>query len=429
MRVLIIGGGGREHALAWKVAQSPQVDRIWVAPGNAGTALESKCENINIHVDDCERLVQFAKENAIDLTIVGPEAALAAGIVNSFNSHGLHCFGPSRQAAMLESSKGFCKDFFHKYKIPTAAYGRFNKLDEALAYVRQQSIPVVIKADGLAAGKGVVIAETLAQAEAAIISMLDEHKFGNASNSIVIEEFLEGEELSYIVMVDGENVLPMASSQDHKRRDNGDQGPNTGGMGAFSPAHLLTEKLEKKILKKIIKPTVAAMIKEGTPYFGFLYAGIMIDKKGEPKMLEYNCRLGDPETQPLLMRLESDLVELIQAAMQGKLNEMQAVWNPQTALSVILTAGGYPLAYKKGDIIEGIDTINDNDVKVFHAGTKLNDDKLVTNGGRVLAVTALGDSVNEAQEKAYQNAEKIHWPNVYFRTDIGHKALDVKHNV
>lgn len=424
MKVLIIGSGGREHALAWKAAASNQVEKVFVAPGNAGTALENKVENVAIDVLDIPALVNFAKNNAIDLTIVGPEAPLAFGIVDTFEKNQLACFGPTQAAAQLETSKAFCKQFLKEENIPTAAFETFKEKKPALEYIKSQSFPIVIKASGLAAGKGVIIAETLEQAEKAINAMLDEKTFGEAGNEIVVEEFLTGEELSFIVMVDGEHILPLASSQDHKRRDDGDKGPNTGGMGAYSPAPLLSDTLEQHIMQRIIEPTVKALARRGTPYRGFLYAGLMISESGAPKVLEYNCRMGDPETQPLLFRLQSDLITLCQAALNGQLNQVNAQWDPRPAICVVLAAGGYPGSYHKGDVIHGLNIKEYSNCKVFHAGTKQQDGNVVTNGGRVLGVTAIGEDLQAAHDTAYRVAKTIHWPNYYYRKDIGHRALE-----
>ncbi len=426
MKILIIGGGGREHALTWKVAQSGLVTQIFVAPGNAGTAMENKVTNTAIASTDIEKLLEFAFENAIDLTIVGPEAPLSLGIVDQFQEKNLAIFGPRQAAALLESSKAFCKDFLQKNDIPTAAYQTFTDINAALSYAKTHEYPLVIKADGLAAGKGVVISENYAQAQNTICEMLAEKKFGDASGKIIIEEFLQGEELSYIVMVDGKNILPLASSQDHKRLLDHDQGPNTGGMGAYSPAPLLTEALEINILQKIIQPTIRAMQKNGTPYTGFLYAGLMISSQGHPKVLEFNCRLGDPETQPILMRLRSDLVELFLAAMQKKLNKVEIDWDSRFALAVVMATDGYPDEYKTGDVIVGWDQTLSDDCKIFHAGTQLIGREVTTHGGRVLAVGALADSVQNAREKAYKIMSKIRWPGAFYRKDIGHRALQVE---
>lgn len=419
MNILIIGGGGREHAITWKVAHSPLVNKIWVAPGNAGTALEPKTTNIAIQPTDTNALLQFAKEKHIDLTVVGPEAPLAAGIVDVFQSENLKIFGPTKKAAQLETSKAFAKDFMQLHNIPTARYQNFRDKKSALDYLTTQSYPLVIKASGLAAGKGVIIAENQEQATSAITAMLDENQFGEAGQEIVIEEFLTGKEISFITMVDGTNITPLATSQDYKRRDNDDKGPNTGGMGAFSPVVNMPPQLEETILQQIIRPTVDALNTQETPYVGFLYAGLMITPSGKPKVLEFNCRLGDPETQPLMMRLQSDLIVLCLNALEGKLNEMIIQWDPRFALSVVLTAGGYPAAYKKGEIITGLDYAENGETKIFHAGTKKQNNHIVTHGGRVLAVTALGKDIKHAQNKAYTLAHSISWTNCYYRTDIG----------
>ncbi|AKE53035.1 phosphoribosylamine--glycine ligase [Kangiella geojedonensis] len=425
MNVLIIGSGGREHALAWKAAQSDNVEKVFVAPGNAGSALEAKVENVSIGVEAVDELVAFAKDNNVELTIVGPEAPLVIGVVDSFTNAGLKCFGPTKGAAQLEGSKAFTKDFLARHKIPTAAYQNFTDIEPAKAYVRDMGTPIVIKADGLAAGKGVIIAQTEAEADAAIDDMLAGNKFGDAGHRVVIEEFLQGEEASFIVMVDGKNILPLASSQDHKARDNGDKGPNTGGMGAYSPAPVVTAEMHDRIMEQVIVPTVEGMAAEGHPYTGFLYAGVMIDSDGVPKVLEYNCRFGDPETQPIMSRLNSDLVELCLTAIDGKLDTATADWDPRAAIGVVMAAGGYPESYPKGDVISGLDAVNDINTigKVFHAGTAEKDGNIVTSGGRVLCVVALGDSVTEAQAKAYQAVDKITWDKVYYRTDIGHRAI------
>lgn len=423
MKVLIVGGGGREHALAWKVAQSPQVQHVWVAPGNAGTAKENKVENVAIASDQIDTLLEFAHTNHIALTIVGPEIPLSLGIVDRFTQEGLRCFGPSQAAAQLESSKSFCKAFLSEHQIPTARYADFSDAQAALAYIQHHPYPLVIKADGLAAGKGVIIAENAAQAEKAIHDMLSHGQFKAAGKKIVIEAFLEGEELSYIILTDGHHVIPFASSQDHKRRDDGDKGPNTGGMGAYSPAPCLTPALEQTILDTIIHPTLSALHQNNATYVGFLYAGLMITPEGTPKVLEFNCRLGDPETQPLLYRLKSDLVGLCMAATEGMLASVHAEWDPRPALSVVLASGGYPDAYTTGHRITGLDAIADQPVKVFHAGTALKDDAVVTTGGRVLAVTALGDTVRAAQQAAYAAIQKIHWDGMFYRHDIGHRGV------
>jgi len=423
MKILVVGSGGREHALGWKAAQSPNVEKVYVAPGNAGTALENKLENVDIGVTDVDALVNFAKTNNVGLTIIGPEAPLVIGVVDAFNEAGLACFGPSKGAAQLEGSKAFTKDFLARHNIPTAAYGNFTEIDKAIAYIKKVGAPIVVKADGLAAGKGVILAQTEDEAIAAVNDMLAGNAFGDAGHRVVVEEFLVGEEASFIVMVDGKNILPLATSQDHKARDNGDTGPNTGGMGAYSPAPVVTQEIHDRIMQQVIEPTVKGMADEGNPYTGFLYAGVMITDDGTPKVLEYNCRFGDPETQPIMMRLKSDLVELCQSALAGKLNETQADWDPRCSLGVVLAAGGYPADYKKGDEILGLPEEDNNSAKIFHAGTTQNNGKVVTNGGRVLCAVALGNTVTEAQENAYQLTRKISWNNVYYRTDIGHRAI------
>ena len=421
MNVLIIGSGGREHALAWKVAQSAKVDTVFVAPGNAGIALEDKVQTVAIGGEDIQSLIAFAKDNNVELTIVGPEAPLVIGVVDAFTEAGLKCFGPTKGAAQLEGSKAFTKDFLARHNIPTAAYQNFTEIEPAKAYVREMGTPIVIKADGLAAGKGVIIAQTIEQADEAIDDMLAGNKFGDAGHRVVIEEFLQGEEASFIVMVDGKNILPLATSQDHKARDNGDTGPNTGGMGAYSPAPVVTPEMHDRIMQQVIIPTVEGMAAEGHPYTGFLYAGVMIDANGVPKVLEYNCRFGDPETQPIMSRLQSDLAELCLAALDGKLDTATAEWDSRAAVGVVMAAGGYPESYNKGDVIHGLDSVSG--AKVFHAGTAEKDGQIVTNGGRVLCVVALGDSVTEAQAKAYAGVKQISWDNVYYRTDIGHRAI------
>ncbi|WP_372878572.1 phosphoribosylamine--glycine ligase [Spongiibacter marinus] len=422
MNVLIIGSGGREHALAWKAAQSANVETVYVAPGNAGTALDTGIENVEIGVGDFEALANFAESNDIALTIVGPEAPLVDGVVDFFAKRGLPCFGPSQGAAQLEGSKAFTKDFLARHNIPTAAYGNFTELEPALAYLREQGAPIVVKADGLAAGKGVIVAETLEQAEDAVRDMLSGNAFGDAGCRVVIEEFLVGEEASFIVMVDGEDVLPMATSQDHKRVGDGDTGPNTGGMGAYSPAPVVTPDVHQRIMEQVIMPTVRGMAEEGNRYTGFLYAGLMISPEGEPKVIEYNCRFGDPETQPIMLRLQSDLVALCQAALAGTLANAEAQWDPRPAVGVVLAAGGYPGSYNKGDEITGIPAETAS-TKVFHAGTQLDGDKLTTNGGRVLCATAMGNSVSEAQALAYDVAKQIDWQGVFFRSDIAYRAI------
>ncbi|BCK05816.1 Phosphoribosylamine--glycine ligase [Vibrio cholerae] len=424
MQVLIIGSGGREHALAWKVAQNPQVDTIYVAPGNAGTALEHKVQNVNIGITDIPALVAFAQDKAIELTIVGPEAPLVIGVVDAFRAAGLPIFGPTQGAAQLEGSKAFTKDFLARHNIPTAAYANFTEIEPALAYVREKGAPIVVKADGLAAGKGVIVAMTLQEAEDAIQDMLAGNAFGSAGSRVVVEEFLDGEEASFIVMVDGENVLPMATSQDHKRVGDADTGPNTGGMGAYSPAPVVTQDVHDRVMREVIYPTVRGMAAEGNTYTGFLYAGLMIDSTGAPKVIEYNCRFGDPETQPIMMRLQSDLVELCQAAIAGKLDQVESKWDPRASIGVVLAAGGYPGDYTKGEVISGLPTQESAGQKVFHAGTETQGDQVVTNGGRVLCATALGNTVLEAQQRAYQLADQIHWNGGMFcRRDIGYRAI------
>ena len=424
MKVLVIGNGGREHALAWKVAQSADVETVFVAPGNAGTAIETKVENINIGVTDIDELIQFAKDNAIALTIVGPEAPLVMGIVDRFQAAGLRIFGPRQGAAQLEGSKAFTKDFLKRHKIPTAAYGNFTDVDEAIAYIKQQGAPIVVKADGLAAGKGVILAQSNDEAIEAVKDMLSGNAFGDAGARVVIEEFLTGEEASFICMVDGEHVLPMATSQDHKARDNGDLGPNTGGMGAYSPAPVVTAEMHQRIMDDVIWPTVNGMAAEGNDYTGFLYAGVMIDAAGTPKVLEYNVRFGDPETQPIMMRLQSDLVALCNAAVDKRLDQVSAKWDTRNALGVVLAAGGYPASYACDDIIHGLDSNTASDRKIFHAGTALKDGNIVTAGGRVLCAVALGDSVSDAQSKAYELVKQISWHKLYYRTDIGYRAVE-----
>ncbi|MGR6832553.1 phosphoribosylamine--glycine ligase [Aliivibrio wodanis] len=423
MNVLIIGAGGREHALGWKAAQNPNVETVFIAPGNAGTALEPKLENVAIDVEDITALVAFAKEKEIELTIVGPEGPLVIGVVDAFREAGLPIFGPTKAAAQLEGSKAFTKDFLARHDIPTGYYANFTEIEPALAYVREQGAPIVVKADGLAAGKGVIVAMTLEEAEDAIKDMLAGNAFGDAGSRVVIEEFLEGEEASFIVMVDGASVLPMATSQDHKRVGDKDTGPNTGGMGAYSPAPVVTPEIHNRILEEVIYPTVRGMDAEGAPYTGFLYAGLMIDADGTPKVIEYNCRFGDPETQPIMMRMESDLVDLCLMAIDEKLDEAESKWDPRASIGVVLAAGGYPSDYAKGDIIS-LPTTEVEGQKVFHAGTKNNDaGDVVTNGGRVLCATALGNTVLEAQERAYELTKQVSWNGMFHRNDIGYRAI------
>ncbi len=423
LKVLVIGGGGREHALAWKIAQSPRVEKVFVAPGNAGTARETRCENVAIGAEDVDGLLQFVQKNNIDLTVVGPEAPLVLGVVDKFRAAGLRIFGPTKDAAQLEGSKAFTKDFLARHKIPTAAYGNFTEVAAAEAYIKKVGAPIVVKADGLAAGKGVIIAQTADTAMAAVRDMLSGNAFGAAGHRVVVEEFLAGEEASFIVMVDGEHILPLATSQDHKRVGDGDTGPNTGGMGAYSPAPVVTPEIHARILREVIEPTVRGMAAEGRPYTGFLYAGVMIAPDGTPKVLEYNCRFGDPETQPVMLRLKSDFIELIEAALDGKLDTVQARWDSRAALGVVMVAGGYPGTYRKGDVISGLPEKAETDRKVFHAGTALKDGAVVTSGGRVLCVTALGASVSEAQQHAYEVVGQIRWSKAHYRHDIGYRAI------
>ncbi|MFJ5162436.1 phosphoribosylamine--glycine ligase [Pantoea sp. NPDC088449] len=426
MKILVIGNGGREHALAWKAAQSPLAETVFVAPGNAGTALEPALQNVAISATDVPALLAFAQQEKIDLTIVGPEAPLVIGVVDAFRAAGLKIFGPMQAAAQLEGSKAFTKDFLARQQIPTAEYQNFTEVEPALAYLREKGAPIVIKADGLAAGKGVIVAMELAEAEAAVQDMLAGNAFGDAGHRIVIEEFLDGEEASFIVMVDGNNVLPMATSQDHKRVGDGDTGPNTGGMGAYSPAPVVTDEIHQRVMDQIIWPTVNGMKAEGNIYTGFLYAGLMIDKAGQPKVIEFNCRFGDPETQPIMLRLQSDLVALCLAATDGKLDQQTSKWDPRPALGVVLAAGGYPGDYTTGDQIHGLPLEEVPDGKVFHAGTTMKDDLVVTNGGRVLCVTALGEDVAAAQKNAYALAQHISWDGSFCRRDIGYRAINRK---
>ncbi|BBQ51772.1 phosphoribosylamine--glycine ligase [Aeromonas jandaei] len=424
MKVLIIGNGGREHALAWKAKQSPLVTRVFVAPGNAGTAHEGSIENVAIAATDIPALLAFAKEQRIGLTIVGPEAPLVKGVVDAFRAEGLAIFGPTAASAQLEGSKAFAKDFLARHAIPTAEYQNFTEVEPALAYLREKGAPIVIKADGLAAGKGVIVAMTLTEAEEAVRDMLSGNAFGDAGARVVIEEFLEGEEASFIVMVDGEHVLPMATSQDHKRVGDGDTGLNTGGMGAYSPAPVVTDEVHRKVMEQVIMPTVRGMAAEGNVYTGFLYAGLMIDGQGNPKVIEFNCRFGDPETQPIMLRMRSDLVELCLAACAGKLDQVEANYDPRVAIGVVLAAGGYPGDYQQGKAISGLPVEEASGEKVFHAGTRLEGDTVVTAGGRVLCATALGHTVAEAQQRAYQLAARIQWDGVFYRNDIGWRAIE-----
>lgn len=423
MNVLLVGSGGREHALAWKIAQSSKVTEVFVAPGNAGTAGEKGITNLAISSDDISGLLSFALENNIGLTVVGPEAPLVAGIVDRFSEAGLRCFGPSQLAAQLEGSKAFAKDFLARHKIPTAAYGNFTDIGEAISYVKSVGAPIVVKADGLAAGKGVIIAQNEQEAIDAVNDMLAGNAFGDAGHRVVIEEFLEGEEASFIVVADGKNSLPMASSQDHKARDNGDLGPNTGGMGAYSPAPIVTPEVHDLIMEQVIRPTVEGMAAEGNPFTGFLYAGVMVSPQGEIKVLEFNVRFGDPETQPIMMRLQSDLVILLEHALDGNLDQVDVEWDSRAALGVVMAAGGYPESYGKGSVITGLPDEDSADAKVFHAGTAADDLGVVTAGGRVLCAVGLGETVTVAQQKAYALTKQISWDNVYYRDDIGYRAM------
>jgi len=421
MKILVIGGGGREHALAWQCAKFDSVEKVFVAPGNAGTKLEDKLTNVDIGVEDISALIDFSKSNNIDITIVGPEAPLVIGVVDAFQAQGLAIFGPTEAASQLEGSKAFCKDFLERNNIPTAYYDVFTEVKPAVQYVKDKGVPIVIKADGLAAGKGVIIANTQQEAEIAINDMLEGNRFGEAGSRVVVEEFLVGEEASFIVMVDGKNILPMATSQDHKARDNGDKGPNTGGMGAYSPAPIVTDAIFQDVMDTVIRPTVDGMAAEGNAYTGFLYAGLMIDDNGNSKVLEYNCRFGDPETQPIMMRLKSNLADLCLLATQKKLNQVEIEWDERTSMGVVLAANGYPDAYPSGEVIEL--PADSDSAKVFHAGTKMDGNKVVSSGGRVLCATALGTNTKDAQTNAYALLQKIDWKNAYYRTDIGFKAI------
>ena len=427
MKILVIGNGGREHALAWKAAQSPQVDEVFVAPGNAGTNREPNLTNVNIGVTDIPALIDFVKENNVELTIVGPEAPLVEGVVDRFNEQGLRIFGPTQGAAQLEGSKAFTKDFLARHNIPSAAYQNFTEIEPAVAYVKQQGAPIVVKADGLAAGKGVIVAQTEDQAISAIKDMLAGNSFGEAGHRVVVEEFLTGEEASFIVMADGKNILSLATSQDHKARDNGDLGPNTGGMGAYSPAPVVSDEIAEQVMQTVIIPTIEGMAAEGNEYSGFLYAGLMISPDGSLKVLEYNCRFGDPETQPIMMRLQSDLVELCQCAVDHKLDSITAQWDSRAAIGIVMAAGGYPASYESGHVIEGLDSVDTDSSKVFHAGTcdgtGDKDGQIVTSGGRVLCVVALGDTVTEAQKQVYQKVKKVHFKDAFYRTDIAYRAI------
>jgi len=424
MKILIVGSGGREHALAWKAKQSSNVSHVFVAPGNAGTAIENDITNVAIAVEDIPAMIKFAEQEDIALTIIGPEVPLVMGIVDAFTKAGLKCFGPSAKAAQLEGSKTYCKDFMARHHIPTAEYQTFTEVQAAIDYIQLKGAPIVVKADGLAAGKGVIVAETEQQAIDAVEDMLSGNSFGEAGHRVVIEEFLDGEEASFIVIADGENALPMATSQDHKARDNGDKGPNTGGMGAYSPAPIVTPEMHKKVMEEVINPTLKGMRDDDTPYTGFLYAGLMISKDGSIKVLEYNCRFGDPETQPIMMRLQSNLVNLCLAALDKNLSNTTTEWDNRAALGVVLAAGGYPDSYEKGAVISGLPAEEQENSKVFHAGTAEKDGNVVTSGGRVLCACALGDDIADAQRKAYELTDKISWDNAFYRTDIGFKAID-----
>ena len=423
MKVLVIGGGGREHALAWKLKQSAGVEEVLVAPGNAGTANEPGLRNVDVSADDSQGLLAMAQREGIGFTVVGPEVPLVAGLVDDFKAAGLTCFGPSKAAAQLEGSKAFSKDFLQRHKIPTAAHATFTDEQAACDYVRAQGAPIVVKADGLAAGKGVVVAATEDEALAAVSDMLAGNAFGEAGHKVVIEEFLQGEEASFICLCDGAMAIPFASSQDHKARDDGDKGPNTGGMGAYSPAPVVTAEVHENVMRQVIEPTLAGMAKDGMPYVGFLYAGLMIDAEGQPKVIEFNCRFGDPEAQPVMMRLQSDLLQACQAAVAGRLAESQLHFDPRVALGVVMAAGGYPQQYDRGDVISGLDK-ELADTKIFHAGTRMQDGEVVTEGGRVLCVVGLGDNAALAQARAYERVDLIGWRNRYFRKDIGHRAIE-----
>lgn len=424
MNVLVVGSGGREHALAWKIAQDNDVETVFVAPGNAGTATDEKIQNVAIDVMAFDELAQFAKQNSVALTVIGPEAPLVEGIVDYFEAQGLACFGPSKGAAQLEGSKAFTKDFLARHNIPTADYQNFTEVDKALAYLEEVGAPIVVKADGLAAGKGVIVAMTLEEAETAVKDMLSGNAFGDAGCRVVIEEFLTGEEASFIVIADGEDCLPMATSQDHKRVGDGDTGPNTGGMGAYSPAPVVTKEIHDRIMEQVINPTLKGMESEGNRYRGFLYAGLMITPEGLPKVIEFNCRFGDPETQPIMMRLISDLAPLCASAINGRLNQESPIWNEKPAVGVVLAAGGYPGNYEKALAIEGLEQAKAANGKVFHAGTSLKENQVVTSGGRVLCATALGGTVSEAAQEAYKLAKHIDWKDMFYRKDIAYRAIE-----
>ena len=423
MNILIIGSGGREHALAWSAAKDKNVQTVFVAPGNGGTATEPKMQNVPLDIADSSALINFAKENQVGLTIVGPEAPLVAGVVDDFRAADLAIFGPTAAAAQLEGSKAFSKDFLQRQNIPTGAYQNFTEIDKAISYLQKVGAPIVIKADGLAAGKGVIVAMTLDEAEAAVRDMLAGNKFGDAGSTVVIEEFLQGEEASFIVMVDGDNVLPMATSQDHKRVGNGDTGPNTGGMGAYSPAPVVNSEIHQRIMDQVIMPTVRGMKAEGNEYTGFLYAGLMIDDSGQPKVIEFNCRFGDPETQPIMLRLKTSIVDMCNAALDRDFARLDVQWDPRPAVGVVMASGGYPDSYAKGNPIT-INCTQSSDTKVFHAGTAIVEDQLVTTGGRVLCIASLGDTVTGAQSAAYAAVQNIDWQQAFYRTDIAYRAID-----
>lgn len=423
LNVLVIGSGGREHVLAWKLSQSPSVKTLYVAPGNAGTAIEDKVQNVPLDPMDFESLAQLIEEKNIELTVVGPEQPLVAGLVDYLASKGIFCFGPTQAAAQLEGSKSFAKEFMRRHQIPTADYKDFTEVDKALEYLQQCQLPIVIKADGLAAGKGVIVATALEEAQQAVCDMLSGSAFGVAGQRLVIEEFIEGEEASFIAMVDGRSVLPMATSQDHKRIGDADTGPNTGGMGAYSPAPLITPSLYQRIMEEIVEPTVKGMAQEGNSYRGFLYVGLMIDKEGNPNVIEFNCRFGDPEAQPIMMRLQSDFVDLCLKVRSESLDTAKAEWDARPALGVVMATAGYPQSYRIDEVITGLEQPL-NGCKVFHAGTKQANDQLVTAGGRVLCVTALGETIRQAQHRAYEQVSRINWDSCYYRTDIGNKAIN-----
>ncbi|MEQ8857201.1 MAG: phosphoribosylamine--glycine ligase [Pseudomonadales bacterium] len=423
MKILVVGSGGREHALAWKASQGSGVDEVLVAPGNAGTAREPGLRNVQVAVDDFAGLVALAQREGVALTIVGPEVPLVAGIRDYFDAAGLACFGPSAAAAQLEGSKAFSKDFLARHGIPTAGYRTFEDPAAAEAYVRERGAPIVVKADGLAAGKGVIVAASVDEAVDAVRSMLSGNAFGAAGARVVVEEFLAGEEASFICLCDGNHAVPFATSQDHKARDDGDRGPNTGGMGAYSPAPVVTPSVHERVMREVIEPTVAGMAADGHPYVGFLYAGLMVMPDGAPRVIEFNCRFGDPEAQPVMMRLRSDLVALCRQALAGELGGVTLDWDPRVALGVVMAAGGYPGSYAKGDVIEGLDDLDAEDLKVFHAGTRADEGRVLTDGGRVLCVVGLGDDVAAAQRRAYEGVAGVHWRNRYFRQDIGHRAI------